>query len=245
MSAPGTARAPVLALALLVAAMAGAPGGARACGLELILAVDVSGSVDEAEFAVQMGGLADAFANAAVAAAIAEVEGGIIATLTQWSGVSRQRQMVGWHRIGDAASAAAFAAAIRSTGRAWRNFSTAIGEAIAHAHAIGAEAPEDCRRRVIDISGDGISNEGRRPRPVADAVAAAGYTINALVIRGAEPDPLEEYMTQVIAGPGAFVEVAESFDAYPEAIRRKLLREIEQPMALSQAPGGRGPVAPR
>ncbi|MCL5776765.1 DUF1194 domain-containing protein [Limibaculum sp. FT325] len=233
-----TARAAAgLALAGVVWLAAPAAG---ACGLELILAVDVSGSVDADEFAIQMGGLADAFASPSVAAAIAGVEGGVLATLTQWSGVSRQRQMVGWHRVTDAASAQAFAAAVRASPRAWRNFSTAIGEAIAHAHAIGAEAPEPCGRRVIDISGDGASNEGQRPRDVSRAVAAAGYTINALVIRGADPDPLEEYMTQVIAGPGAFVEVAEGFDAYPQAILRKLLREIEQPLAVSAAPGGAG-----
>lgn len=226
-------------LALAAAAGLGlAPGAAMACGLQLILAVDVSGSVDENEFAIQMGGLADAFASESVGAAIAAVEGGVLATLTQWSGVSRQSQMIGWHRLTDATSAQEFAAAIRTTGRAWRNFSTAIGEAVAHAHAIGGEAPDACGRRVIDISGDGTSNEGRAPEAASHSAASAGYTINALVIRGADPDPLEEYMTRVIAGPGAFVEVAEGFDDYPEAILRKLLREIEQPMIVSERAGG-------
>jgi hypothetical protein len=221
--------------ALAIATGLGLPVPASACGLELILAIDVSGSIDEAEFAIQLGGLADAFLDESVIGAIERTAGGVLVTMTQWSGVSRQRQMVGWSHLTDRPSAEGFAAEMRGAGRAWRNFSTAIGEAVAHAARIGAEAPMACTRKVIDISGDGASNEGRRPRPMADAVAAAGYTINALVIRGADPDPLEEYMLNVVAGPGAFVEVAETFDDYPEAIRRKLLREIEQPMAVSEA----------
>jgi len=129
----------------------------------------------------------------------------------------------------------AFAAEVRSAGRAWRNFSTAIGEALAHAARVSATAPVRCGRRVIDVSGDGVSNEGGPPAPVAAALAAQGYTINGLVIRGADPDPLPHYRTEVVAGPGAFVEVAQTFDDYPAAILRKLLREIDQPMILSGA----------
>ncbi|MEL6264784.1 MAG: DUF1194 domain-containing protein [Pseudomonadota bacterium] len=222
------------ALAAVVATGSGAERAqAEECGLELILALDVSGSVDRREYALQIGGLAAAFEDDRVGRVIDTVDGGILVTMTQWSGASRQSQSIGWHHVTDDASRLALAAAIRAAPRTWRNFSTALGEALVHAHAIGADAPMACRRKVIDVSGDGVSNEGRPPGPVSLAVAASGYTINALVIRGAVPDPVEHFEHQVIAGPAAFIEIAEGFDDYPEAILRKLLREIDRPMIVS------------
>ena len=108
--------------------------------------------------------------------------------------------------------------------RAWRHFSTAIGEAIRHATATGRAAPSDCRRRVIDISGDGVSNESESPATARLAAHAEGWTINGLAIAGAEPPPAEHYRQEVIIGPGAFVEQADGFEDYPRAILRKLLR---------------------
>lgn len=215
-------------------ALALAPLPAAACALELVLAVDVSGSIDAREFDLQAQGLAQAFEHRSMVVAVGQLEGGMLVTLTQWSGSTRQRQMIGWRKLTDAASMAAFADEVRATGRAWRNFSTAVGEALAHAAAVSADAPETCARRVIDISGDGVSNEGREPAALSRALAARGYTINGVVIRGADPDPVAHYRAQVIAGPGAFVEIAESYDDYPEAILRKLLREIDQPLIVSQ-----------
>lgn len=220
---------------LLAAVLAVAPLPAAACALELVLAVDVSGSIDSREFELQAHGLADAFEHPSMVAVVAQLEGGMLVTLTQWSGSTRQRQMLGWRHVTDAASMAAFAAEVRGTGRAWRNFSTAVGEALAHAAAVSADAPIACRRRVIDVSGDGVSNEGREPAAISRALAGQGYTINGVVIRGADPDPVAHYRAQVIAGPGAFVEIAESFEDYPEAILRKLLREIDQPLIVSDA----------
>ncbi|MGF1552819.1 MAG: DUF1194 domain-containing protein [Paracoccaceae bacterium] len=209
-------------------------GQAQACALALVLALDVSGSIDAGEFDLQTGGLADALEDEQVVAAVEALEGGMIATVTHWSGASRQRQMIGWHRLSDGPSLARLGAAVREAGRAWRNFSTAIGEAVEHAVAVGQDAPEVCERRVIDVSGDGVSNEGRRPEGASAAAAAAGWTVNALVIRGAVPDPVRQYTREVIAGPGAFVEVAEGFEDYARAIRRKLLREIDPWLFVSE-----------
>jgi hypothetical protein len=219
----------------LAAGLALAPGAAAACALELILAMDVSGSINAREYALQAGGLADAFEDPALVEAVERLDGGMLVTLTQWSGGSRQSHVVGWHRATDAEDLAAFARAIRASRREWRNFSTAIGEALVHAEAVSRGAPATCGRRVIDVSGDGVSNEGRPPRPEAERLAADGYVINGLAIRGAEPDPVEHYEREVIAGPGAFVEVAESFADFPRAILRKLLREIDRPMIVSDA----------
>jgi hypothetical protein len=229
----GRLRAAALALGLLLA-----PAHAGACALELILAVDVSGSIDSREFDLQANGLADAFENPSLIVAIGELEGGALVTMTHWSGSSRHRQMTGWHRLTDAASMATFAAETRAAGRAWRNFSTAIGEALVHAAKVSAGVPETCKRRVIDVSGDGVSNEGKAPSMISSVLAAEGYTINGLVIRGADPDPVAHFRAQVIAGPGAFVEVADDFTDYPRAILRKLLREIDQPLILSETDGG-------
>lgn len=217
-------------------ALAAAPALAWACALELILAVDVSGSIDDREFALQMEGMASAFEDPALIEAVEVQEGGVLATLTQWSGASRQRQVTDWHRLDGAASMAAFARAIRESGRDWRNYSTAIGEALHHALRVGGTAPQTCRRRVVDVSGDGVNNEGRAPRAMADALAAMRYTVNGLVIRGDTPDPVKHYEVNVLAGPRAFLEIAASFEDYPEAIRRKLLREVEERALVSQAP---------
>jgi len=221
------------AAAAMIALLLGT-GEARACALELILAIDVSGSVNSREFALQMDGIASALTDPKVIEAVEGLEGGIVATATQWSGSSRQATLTGWHHATDAAGLAGLAQALRGAPRAWRNFSTAIGEALTHALGVSRSAPLACRRRVIDVSGDGVSNEGISPGAVAAGLAAAGYTVNGLVIRGADPDPVAYYEAEVIAGPGAFVETASSFEDYGRAMRRKLLREIEQPLFLSR-----------
>lgn len=215
-----------------------APGAALACALELILAVDVSGSINVEEFALQTEGTAAAFEDPELAEAIIHQKGGVWATYTQWSGASRQRQVTGWHHLTDPASMADFATAIRRGGREWRNYSTAIGEALYHAMKTGETVPERCKRRVVDVSGDGVSNEGRPPREMALTLAALGYTVNALVIRGDSPDPVKYYRQHVLAGPGAFMEIAEDFADYPRAIRKKLLREVESQALLSRLEQG-------
>ncbi len=218
--------------ALFSAAAMLAPGPALACALELILAVDVSGSVDGSEYALQTEGLAAAFETEVLAEAIGNLDGPVMVTLTQWSGLSRQRQVIGWRRLDMPDTLLAFAAEVRAVPRAFRNYSTAIGEALSHASGVSADNPLTCARRVIDVSGDGVSNEGRDPRGLADGLAARGYVVNAIVIRGADPDPYPYYRDEVIAGDGAFVETAEGFEDYPEAILRKLLREIDPPLLV-------------
>lgn len=228
MRARHTLRALSVALTLAGPAMA-----EERCALELILAVDVSGSIDDREFALQMEGIASAFEDTRLVEAVMAQEGGVLVTLTQWSGASRQRQVTGWHLLTDPGSMHTFADAVRQGGRDWRNYSTAIGEALYHALTVGRTAPQTCRRRVIDVSGDGVNNEGRAPRAMADALAAIGYTINGLVIRGDTPDPVKHYELNVLAGPRSFMEIASSFEDYPDAIRRKLLREIEERALVS------------
>ena len=219
---------------LAAVALTLAPVPALGCALELILAVDISGSIDHTEFALQTEGMAAAFETPELAEAIVHQDGGIIVTLTQWSGATRQRQVTDWFHLTDVDSMAAFANAIRRGGRNWRNYSTAIGEALFHALKVGETAPMPCGRKVVDVSGDGVSNEGRAPRAMADALAAMGYTVNGLVIRGDTPDPVKYYRINVLAGHDSFLEIAADFEDYPRAILRKLLKEIEQQALVSE-----------
>jgi len=215
------------AVLLVAGALAGgAPARAAECGLELVLAMDVSRSVVEAEFDLQMGGLALAFRDPEIAEAITWMPGGVMATVTQWSGPEAQSQPVPWTYLSDRPSVAAFAAAIERQDRAFFASYTAVGEALFHADGLSASNPRRCARRVIDISGDGVSNRGRPALPMAEALAASGVTVNGLVIMGAWPDPVEYYLGNVVRGDGAFLETTANFADYADAIKRKLLREL-------------------
>jgi Ca-activated chloride channel family protein len=157
-------RAAFIAIALALAMLpALAQAADEPCTLELILAVDVSGSIDSHEFDLQSGGLADAFESPSLIQAISALPGGALVIMTEWSGSTRHQAMTAWNHVTDGPSMAAFAAEIRGAGRAWRNFSTAIGEALVHAREVSTTAPLTCKRHVIDVSGDGVSNEGRAP----------------------------------------------------------------------------------
>ncbi|MEM0942942.1 MAG: DUF1194 domain-containing protein [Pseudomonadota bacterium] len=217
----------------VLAALAATP--VQACGLELILAMDVSRSVVNAEYDLQMDGLSAAFRDPAVIEAVTWTPGGVLATVTQWSGPANQRQSVPWMMLKDEADALAFANAIDAQERVFFAAYTAIGEALYHAARISAGNPTECRRRVIDVSGDGTSNRGRPARAVAEALSLQGYTVNALVIEGDRPGELTEfYRRNVIRGPGAFLEVADGFEDYARAIREKLLREMSPPIAEAE-----------
>jgi Ca-activated chloride channel family protein len=207
------------------------PAPASACGVELVLAMDVSRSVINDEYDLQMGGLANALRSKEVVEAIGWIPGGVMATVTQWSGELDQAQTIGWRHLTDPSSVLSFAKEVDFNRRQFFQSYTAIGEALWHANTLSASNPKKCRRRVIDVSGDGSSNRGREPAAIADALAANGVTINALVIRGARPDPAEYYLENVVRGPGAFIEIARTFHDYARAIQQKLLRELTPALA--------------
>lgn len=193
------------------------------CEIALVLAVDVSGSVDDFEYRIQMQGLADGLRDGAVSEALVAGEAAVM--VLHWTGSTRQQVVVPWTRMAGFEELEGFAAQVEATPRAWRNFSTAIGEALQISAAQFAEAP-NCRRKVIDISGDGSSNEGIEPLRVRPTLNAMEIVVNALVIEGAEPFMTEYFWENVIQGPGAFVITANSYKEYPARMRRKLLREV-------------------
>ncbi|MBO9450935.1 DUF1194 domain-containing protein [Tropicibacter sp. R16_0] len=201
---------------------------AQACDLALALAVDVSGSVDSREYAIQMNGLAHALRDPIISEAL--VRGDSRLMLVQWTGASRQQVTIPWTRIDSFVAIDAFAAAVEQDVRVWRNFSTAIGEALQATMNTFAQV-SDCKRHLIDLSGDGFSNEGLEPTTVHPELRAAGITVNAIAIEESEPDLTAYFFENVIVGEGAFVVSAAGFLDYPERIRKKLLREVTQQTA--------------
>lgn len=198
------------------------PVASHACDLALVLAVDVSGSVDPQEYRVQMDGLAAGLRDGIVVDALIDQRAHV--TLVQWTGSSRQQQTIGWTPIASAADVAALADRIAQDPRIWRNYSTAIGEALAVSRAAFGAVPH-CRRKVIDVSGDGVSNEGIAPAGQRSALRAAGITVNALAIETDQTDLTAYFFENLIVGEGAFVVTANGFEDYPEQIKRKLQRE--------------------
>lgn len=188
-----------------------------------MLAVDVSGSINGDEYRIQMDGLAEALRESGIAEALILSEAQV--ALMQWTGTGRQQVTIPWTQITSEAEVLAFAALVAEDQRVWRDFSTAIGEAMELAHTYFA-AVDECERLVLDISGDGISNEGRFPTAVWPKLDEAGITVNALVIENTGFALTPWFEANVIRGPASFAVTANGFDEYPEQIVRKLYREL-------------------
>ncbi|MCV3272204.1 DUF1194 domain-containing protein [Roseobacter sinensis] len=220
----------MIRLPLLLPLLCCLAGGrsALACQLALVLAVDVSGSVDTREYDIQMQGLAAALREGVIIDALIEQEAQV--ALIQWTGSSRQRQTIPWTAIRTAEDVARLADAVGGNRRVWRNYSTAIGEALVAAEEALRAVPQ-CARKVIDVSGDGISNEGIHPRDRHPALAEMDVTVNGLAIETDEEDLTGWFYENLIRGEGAFVMTANGFEDYPAQIRRKLQREITRPLS--------------
>jgi Protein of unknown function (DUF1194) len=246
--------------AVASAAVGTAPRPARAkpapgpelVDLELVLAVDVSSSISAEEMELQFRGYAAAFGAADLARRIgAGPIGAIACTLFVWSDPDHQQILVPWTRIDSVATARAFATAIDAAPRVTGLY-TSISGAIDFAAGLFGRGGFEGTRRVVDISGDGADNAARPARALAQARDDAlerGIVLNGLAILDADPSrammgtwptrrapPLDEYYRDaVIGGPGSFLMVAEGFEAFAPALRRKLAREI----AHAPSPAGR------
>src|SRR5258708_11660336 len=215
------------ALALVAVSLAASPATARQrVDLALILAVDVSGSIDDSRFDLQREGFADAFANQGVIDAIASGDNrAIVVTLVEWSGPDNQSQIIGWTLIDSPAAARAFGESLRNVPRVFNDF-TSISAAMNYCVAIFADSGFDNMRMVIDVSGDGSNNTGPPIAGARDAAIEAGITINGLPILATEPDLEPYYRDNVIGGPGSFLIPAQDFRSFSNAILNKLVREI-------------------
>lgn len=202
------------------------PRQAGAVDLALVLAVDVSASVDFDEFGLMIGGYAAAFRDAELLArATAGQRGAIAVAMLFWAGPGARDLALPWQRIATAAEAEAVAAAIEASPRILPAGATALGEALVASAALAMRCPFPPARRVIDVSGDGPANAGIVASAGRDAAAALGLTVNALAVVHDEPELEAYYAAEVITGPGAFVQRAENYEDFAAAIRRKLLRE--------------------
>jgi hypothetical protein len=234
----------VLAAALAAPALLSwrASRAAEPVDVELILAVDVSRSVDVEEQELQFSGYEAAFRDPRLIEGIAGGPiGAIGCTLFTWSDWHIQHTLVPWMKLDGARAAHAFADALGAAPRQTYLY-TSISGAIDYAAKQFGQAFEGTRQ-VVDISGDGVNNSGR---PLAEARAEAlekGIVLNGLAVLDKQPSPLalagaippldDYYREEVIGGPGSFLVVAEGFTAFEAAVRRKIIREI----ALAPPPG--------
>lgn len=232
-------RAAVVAVCVLMAQQA------AACRLALVLALDVSSSVDSAEDALQRQGLAAALRAPDVAAAFFASDDPVAVHVFEWSGRYNQATLAVWTTVQSPADLSALADAIAVSKRSHNDFPTALGYALGHAAGVLDKGP-DCLFRTVDVAGDGINNEGFGPAEAYAAFPFQDVTVNGLVVNAAdfegETELIPFYRDEVIRGPGAFVEIADSFDDYATAMRRKLVRELAAQMmgALPDTAGPRG-----
>jgi hypothetical protein len=206
----------------------------EAIDVSLVLAVDVSRSIDEDEARLQREGYRVAVADPVVVAAI---RGGMIGAVgiayVEWAGIEYQRTVIPWRRIATQADADAWGAELAGAPRASLSW-TSISGAIRHSRQVMEECPWEATRKVIDVSGDGVNNSGPPADQQRDAAVAEGITINGLPIINDRPTfgrlppvPLDDYYREnVIGGAGHFMIVAEDFESFGVAVKRKLIREI-------------------
>jgi hypothetical protein len=222
------------AVALFAPAATAEPAARQAVDLELILAVDVSGSIDPMEAELQRQGYLRALVDPEVLRAIKSgVSGRIALTYVEWAGMGHYKTVVDWNVVDGAESAKAFAARLgaQPVESAHR---TSLSGAIDRSVPMFAANAFDGARRIIDISGDGANNFGRLVTEARDAAVKEGITINGLPILtntagGMYPTPpdLDLFFRDcVIGGPGAFYVVAHGFDDFARAVRKKLIIEI-------------------
>jgi hypothetical protein len=206
--------------------------------LMLVLAADVSRSVDAAKFKLQREGYAAAITNKRVLDAIRSGPHGRIGiAFVEWSGAAAQRVIVDWMIVGDMPSSQDFSAHVIEAQRPFAD-RTSISAGIDFSVAMLERAPFTSPRRTIDVSGDGTNNSGRDVTAARDEAVGKGITINGLVILSETPlswnadhthppgGLANYYRNNVVGGPGAFVQVAQNFESFGQAIINKLVAEI-------------------
>ncbi|MPZ58703.1 MAG: DUF1194 domain-containing protein [Rhizobiales bacterium] len=212
--------------ALLIAA--GSPAAAQTqVDLQLVLAVDASGSVSHQRFELQKRGYIAAFRHPQILQAILSgLNQSIAVTMMQWTGPALQVITAKWTLINDVGSIRAFADAIDQTPRQLFGGGTSISGALDTGVALLNDSPYKSARRIIDVSGDGANNRGRPVTRARDEAVAARIGINGLPILAIEPDLDKYYEDNVIGGPGAFVVAAKDYETFADAILKKLITEI-------------------
>ena len=227
-------RSLIAAAGLAAAYRMGVARAAEPVDVALVLAVDVSRSIDEDEARLQREGYRTAVSDPVVVEAIrGGMLGSIAIAYTEWAGIEYQRLVLPWTRIAGMPDAQAWAQRLAEAPRVSLSW-TSISGAIRHARQVLTECPHEATRRVIDVSGDGVNNSGPPAEDERDRAVAEGIIINGLPIINDRPTfgrrppvPLDQYYQEsVIGGIGAFMIVAEDFESFGIAVKRKLIREI-------------------
>lgn len=197
---------------------------ARACSTALLLAIDVSQSIDVGEYRIQTDGMADAVLDPEVADAL--ISGQVALMVVQWSGRDDQIVSIPWTQIRNQTDLNRFAQQARNMRRAFVMSSTGVGALVRFAQEQFRDAP-DCARQVIDISGDGNDNAATSPEQARREAEAAGIMINALAIEGMGQAVTKFYEQSVIT-EGGFVMTSRGHSAYADTLKRKIRREVSQ-----------------
>lgn len=221
----------------ILAVLTALPGAALAeCRLALVLAIDVSSSVDADEDALQRGGIVAALTAPEVVTAFFAADQPVALAVFEWSGRYQQDLLLDWTLIDSRHALVTVAEQIAQSTRRHNDYPTAMGYALGFGARLLERAPV-CLRQTIDMAGDGRNNEGFGPRAAYASFPFDGVTVNGLVVNAAdfegELDLIPFYRGEVLHGPGAFLEIAQGFSDYERAMRRKLEREV-QPPVLSQ-----------
>ena len=219
------------ARALLAVACLALPAPAAAsCRLALVLALDVSSSVDANEYDLQRLGLAAALDSEDVRHAILYGGHGHVAlAVFEWSGFHQQKLHLDWSLLSTARDIDRAVVAVGTMSRSHEGYPTAIGQALGFAAQMMRRAP-DCGRRVVDISGDGINNYGYGPAAAYRSFPFDGITVNGLVILEGYDGVADYYRKEVLRGPQSFLVIANGFDDFRAAMTKKLYREINDVM---------------
>jgi len=203
------------------------------CRLALLLAIDVSSSVDKTEDTLQRGGVVSALTAPDVVAAFFASDQPVAIAAFEWSGRYQQDILLDWTVIDSRAALITAAETIAASTRKHDDFPTAMGYALGFGARMLERAPA-CLRKTIDMAGDGRNNEGFGPRSAYEAFPFGDVTVNGLVVNAAdfegELDLIPFYRGEVLHGPGAFLEIAQGFNDYERAMRRKLERELQPPV---------------
>lgn len=219
-----------LVVAVLLALFAGIGAPARAqqtVDVQLVLAIDSSSSVTMDEYYLQLEGYAAAFKHPDLLKAIQSgPQRAIAVCLIEWSGPRQKEINFAWRILSDEASIAAFADELAVAPRLVIGGETAIGEAVDFAVQLFDASPGAGGRRVIDISGDGMNNQGRDVTAARDDAVFLGVTINGVAILNEEPQLETYYQAFVVGGNGSFALAARDYEDFRDVIVKKLVREV-------------------
>lgn len=222
-----------VALAFVALSVLGSAAHATSCRLALLLAIDISSSVDAQEDALQRGGLAAALQAPEVAKAFFSADQHVALAIYEWSGRYNQQVLLNWTVIDSVPTLMSAAQSLAVSRRSHNDFPTAMGHALGFGAGMLERAPA-CTYQTLDMAGDGQNNDGFSPTQAYAHFPFEGVTVNGLVVNGAdfeaETGLIAFYKSQVIRGPGAFLEVAQGFADYERAMRRKLERELLPPV---------------